>query len=92
MAHSYLTFLSFRNRDFIFNKSPFHETETLFIISFKLYFVNGVGLQNSHHFPQKPPLSTLNTENYNKPKTCPSCGAPLNDDDIYCGSCGTKCN
>lgn len=32
------------------------------------------------------------TENYNKPKTCPSCGAPLNDDDVYCGSCGTKCN
>lgn len=32
------------------------------------------------------------TENYNKPKTCRSCGAPLNDDDIYCGSCGTKCN
>lgn len=32
------------------------------------------------------------TENYNKPKTCRSCGAPLNDDDIYCGSCGTRCN
>lgn len=32
------------------------------------------------------------TENYNKPKTCRSCGAPLNDDDIYCGICGTKCN
>lgn len=36
--------------------------------------------------------SFTQTENYNKPKTCPSCGAPLNDDDIYCGSCGTKCN
>lgn len=35
--------------------------------------------------------SFTQTENYNKPKTCPSCGAPLNDDDIYCGSCGTKC-
>lgn len=36
--------------------------------------------------------SFTQTENYNKPKTCPSCGAPLNDDDIYCGICGTKCN
>lgn len=36
--------------------------------------------------------SFTQTENYNKPKTCRSCGAPLNDDDIYCGSCGTKCN
>ena len=36
--------------------------------------------------------SFTQTENYNKPKTCPSCGAPLNDDDIYCGSCGTRCN
>lgn len=36
--------------------------------------------------------SFTQTENYNKPKTCPSCGAPLNDDDIYCGICGTRCN
>lgn len=36
--------------------------------------------------------SFTQTENYNKPKTCRSCGAPLNDDDIYCGICGTKCN
>lgn len=36
--------------------------------------------------------SFTQTENYNKPKTCRSCGAPLNDDDIYCGSCGTRCN
>lgn len=30
-------------------------------------------------------------KNYDNPNTCPSCGAPLNEDDIFCGNCGTKC-
>lgn len=80
-----------------FNQSQYQNSQ--YNDSFNNQQYNQYTQQNPQQFKQTAKYnypagqsSFTQTENYNKPKTCPSCGAPLNDDDIYCGSCGTKCN
>lgn len=80
-----------------FNQSQYQNSQ--YNDSFNNQQYNQYTQQNPQQFKQTAKYnypagqsSFTQTENYNKPKTCPSCGAPLNDDDIYCGICGTKCN
>lgn len=51
------------------------------------YQYNQQQQQSPQQFSDSPYINPF----YNKPKTCPYCGAPLKDGDVFCGKCGTKC-
>lgn len=49
--------------------------------------------QQYNQYSQQNPQQFKQTAQYNyqQTKTCPICGAPLNDDNIFCVNCGTRC-